>query len=136
MNSDASTPAAHPDPEVPARQVLKMVLGYQISGVVSVVARLNVADHLVAGPRTAAELAAATGVHPDAMLRLLRVAVSLGLFDQVEPGRFATNPLGECLRSDNHSVHGVALAAGRPAHTRPVELLYEAVTENRSVVKD
>jgi predicted O-methyltransferase YrrM len=136
MDSDAPVPAAHPDTEVPARQVLKMVLGYQISGVLSLVAKLNVADYLVAGPRSATDLAAATGVHPDAMLRLMRVAVSLGLFDQVEPGRFAINGLGECLRSDNHSVHGVALAAGRPAHTRPVELLYEAVTENRSVVKD
>jgi hypothetical protein len=116
--------------------MLKLILGYQISGVISVIAQLNVADHLVVGPLSAEDLGAATGAHPEAMLRLMRVAVSLGIFDQVGPGRFTLNRMGECLRSDNHSVYGVALTAGRIAHTRPVELLRQAITENRSVVKD
>lgn len=136
MESQNRSAAPHPDGEAPARQVLKMVLGYQISGVVSTIAQLNVADHLVAGPRSAAELAAVTGAHPDTLLRLMRAGVSLGLFDQVGPARFAVNELSRCLCSDTHSVHGVALAGGRPAHTRPVEHLLAAVRENRSVVKD
>jgi hypothetical protein len=129
--------AAHPQSEeIPARQVLKLVLGYQISGVVHVITRLTIPDHLADGPRSAAELAEATGGHPDAILRLMRCGVSLGLFDQASPTTFAINPLSQCLRSDAHSVYGVALAGGKTAHTRPVEHLLTAVTENRSVVKD
>jgi predicted O-methyltransferase YrrM len=136
VDNVASSLAEQEHEETPARQLLKLVLGFQISGVISVIAQLNVADHLNVGPRGAGDLATVTGTHPDALLRLLRTAVSLGIFDEVGPETFALNRLGECLRSDNRSVYGVALAAGRTAHTRPVELLRQAVTENRSVAKD
>lgn len=121
---------------VPARRLLRMVLGYQGSSVITTIARLNIADLLVDGPKDSAQLAAATGAHPDALLRLMRVGVSLGLFAPAGRDVFALNELSACLRSDQHSVHGVALASGKPAHTRPVELLYEAVMQNRSVAKD
>jgi hypothetical protein len=136
MESDAIPPSRTPADEVPARQVLKLVLGYQISGVVHVITRLNIPDRLVDGPRSAAQLAEATGGHPDAVLRLMRCGVSLGLFDQVDATTYAINPLSQCLRSDTRSVYGVALAGGKTAHTRPVEHLLTAVTENRSVVRD
>lgn len=136
MDPQTNTHAAPSADEIPPRKVLKMVLGYQISGVVYAIARLNIPDLLVDGPRSATELAKATGAHPDTMLRLMRVGVSLGLFDLVSPTTFAINPLSQCLRSDVRSVHGVALAGGKTAHTRPVEHLLTAVMENRPVVKD
>jgi predicted O-methyltransferase YrrM len=136
MEPQESSAVGSADNEIAPRKVLRMVLGYQISGVVYVIARLGIADLLVDGPRSATELADSTSVHPDALLRLMRVGVSLGLFDQVAPGSFAINELSQCLRSDAHSVYGVALAGGKTAHTRPVEHLLTAVTENRSVVKD
>jgi hypothetical protein len=122
--------------EVPARQVLKLVLGYQISGVVTVIARLKLADLLVDGPQPAGELARLTGAHPDSLLRLLRCGASLGLFTDTGGDTYALNALSDCLRTDRHSVYGVAMAAGKTAHTRPVELLYEAVMDGRSVAKD
>ncbi|WP_342777103.1 MULTISPECIES: methyltransferase [Streptomyces] len=69
---------------------------------VRVAATLGVADHLVAGRRTAAELAAAAGAHPDALDRLLRHLVGVGLFTRdTGSGRYGLTALGEQLRDDH-----------------------------------
>lgn len=136
MAASSSVVSPWTAPDTPVRQVLKMAIGYQVSAVVSAVAQLTIPDLLVGGAKSAADLAEAVDAHPDTVLRLMRVAVSLGLFEQVGADTFAINPLSQCLRSDTHSVRGVALASGRIAHVRPVEHMVTAIRENRSVVKD
>ena len=61
---------------------------------------LGLADHLASGPRTAADLAEATGAHAPSLARLLRALVALGLCGREATGRFRLTPLGEALRSD------------------------------------
>ena len=120
----------------PALEVLRLGLGYQASAILSVTARLGLADKLAGGAQSAAELAVATGANPDSLLRFLRACVSFGILDQDERGRFLLTQVGGCLRSDARSMHGFALAMGQEGHLRPFEHLYEAVMECRPVAKD
>lgn len=66
---------------------------------------LGVVDALAAGPRTAEELADATGGRAPALYRMLRALCGLGLFTEDRAHRFALTPLSDVLRSDHpHSV--------------------------------
>jgi hypothetical protein len=68
---------------------------------VRVAATLRVADHVAAGRRTAAEIAAEIGAHPDALDRLLRHLVTIGLFERDQHGAYTTTELGDQLRDDD-----------------------------------
>jgi SAM-dependent methyltransferase len=71
---------------------------------IGVAARLGVADHLAAGPQGAGHLATTLGVQVDALLRLLRGLVNLGLLVESAGAEtaalFSLTPLGEGLRGD------------------------------------
>lgn len=60
-------------------------------------AELGLADRLADAPQTGAELAAATGAHPQALRRLLRALVAMEVLAEVD-GRFRLTPVGEELR--------------------------------------
>lgn len=81
-------------------KVREILRGFMASQCLAVATELGVADGLAGGPRTAEELAAATGVHPDALRRLLRALVSLGLLREDVSGRVLLGPSGELLRCD------------------------------------
>ncbi|MDR0341583.1 MAG: methyltransferase [Nocardiopsaceae bacterium] len=129
----AAAPAVN---EPPPLRVLRMGLGYQVTALIALAARLGIADLLADGPRSAAELAKATGAHPQALLRFLRACTAYGLCEIAGPDSFVLTPEGMCLRSDAQSLHGFALGMGQPGHLRPFEHLYEGIMENRSVAQD
>lgn len=58
---------------------------------VHTVATLRVADKIDAGFTQIDELAAACGSHADSLYRVLSHLVSMGLFEELAPGRFALN---------------------------------------------
>src|SRR5690348_8601840 len=88
--------------EMPASaQLLQMVMGRWVGTSISVVAELGVADHLSAGPKSTAELAAATGSHERSLYRVLRALASVGIFAETQPGTFTLTPLADALRSDS-----------------------------------
>jgi hypothetical protein len=64
-------------------------------------ARLGVADHLVDGRRTAAELALALDVDADALHRVLRALVLERVFTLDRKGRFGLTAAGQRLRTDH-----------------------------------
>lgn len=68
-----------------------------------VAATLRLADHIAAGRGTPAELAAAAGVDPDALTRLLRYLAVRRVFRAGPDGRYTLTPLGEALRDDHPS---------------------------------
>lgn len=118
----ASSPAS-PSPASPAappamppmRQVSRLVVSLWAPQAVHAAAELGLADALVDGPRTSAELAAALGTHADATDRLLHALVVLGLLDAQDDG-FALTDLGQCLVSDSPvSVRAWARLMGGPA---------------------
>ncbi len=100
MTADtASDMAVSPAPEQ-LQQLYQLMGGYRVSQAIYVVARLGIADLLKDGPQASDDLAGATGAHADALHRVLRFLVGVGLFSEVAPGRFALTPLGAGLRSD------------------------------------
>lgn len=66
-----------------------------------VLARLGIADLVAASPRTLEELAAASGADATALRRLLRAAISIGVFGEDAEGQFHNTPVSEVLRSDH-----------------------------------
>src|SRR3954453_20043611 len=81
----------------PQDEMAGMITGYWTSQMVHVAAKLGLADHLAGGPRTADELAAATGTHARSLYRLLRALASVGIFSEADDGRFTQTVLSEAL---------------------------------------
>ena len=77
-----------------------MITGYRISSALAVAADLGLSDHLSAGPRSVADLASAVSADADTLHRLLRALATLGVYRELDDGRFANTELGEGLRSD------------------------------------
>jgi ubiquinone/menaquinone biosynthesis C-methylase UbiE len=99
---------------------------------VHVAARLGIADLLADGPRSAEELAGATGAHTPSLRRLLRALATIELVREREDGSFETTPMGALLRADSpDSLRSWALhwAAAWPVWER----LLDSVMTGRSV---
>src|ERR1700742_5086937 len=64
----------------PQLALFDRVIGLGATQGIHAAARLRLADLLEERPRTSADLAAATGVDPDALHRTLRGLVTLGIF--------------------------------------------------------
>src|SRR4051794_31848775 len=84
----------------PQDELLRLMMGAWASQVTFVFARLGVADCLADGPLPARIVARDSDTDPDALLRLLRAAATLGLLTEADPDCFRLTELGECLRSD------------------------------------
>lgn len=81
--------------------MLERIAAYWQSQLVFVAAKLGVADALVGGPLTVAELAVRVGADPVNLKRVLRALASLGIFAADPHGRFHLNRLSQTLRSDH-----------------------------------
>jgi hypothetical protein len=113
----------------PEAVLYQLVNGYRVTQILYVAAKLRIADLLGSGPRTAEELAAATGAHPDALYRVLRTLVSLGIFAEIAPHRFALTPLAELLQEDRpSSLRGLALFSGEEAYRAWAAMLHSVMT--------
>ena len=83
----------------PHAQLIEMGMAFFVSGILHAAARLSLADHLAAGPMSAAELAGPTGTHGPTLHRLMRALAGLGLLTERDGRRFALTPLGEALQT-------------------------------------
>jgi hypothetical protein len=102
-------------------QLARLLSGYWYTQTISVAARLNLAEFLEDGPRSAEEIAQATGTDSRALYRLLRALASLGIFAE-EQGRFVMTPLAECLLDP--SMKAMATVRGEFQYRAWGELLY------------
>jgi len=94
--------AIRPDPpidESPAAALLHLVGGFQVARALYVAAKLGLADLLGEGPKSGAELAAATGTHAPSLERVMRLLASEGVFAEDDSRRFALTPLSMPLRT-------------------------------------
>ena len=113
----------------PQEQMSRMLTTYWVSQALYVAAKLKLADRLKEGPRTADELAGATGTHAASLYRLLRGLASVGVFAEDDRHRFALTPLAECLRSDvPGSQWAMAVMNGEEHYLSWGELLYSVQT--------
>src|ERR1700739_3212005 len=78
--------------------LMPLINGFMASRVVHVAAELGIADLLAEGAKSSEVLARETRTHAPSLHRLLRALASLGVIDELEPGRFALNELGAQLR--------------------------------------
>ena len=93
--------------------LMPLINGFMAARVVHVAAELGIADLLAAGAKSTETLAGEAGANVPALHRLLRALASLGVIDELEPGRFALNEMGEQLRSGvPDSVRNLALMFG------------------------
>ena len=117
-------------PAVQQQAMLNLIRGHQTTQMISVAAKLRIADHLREGPKTIATLAAATGAHEDTLYRLLRTLASMGIFTEDDGMRFRLNTAGQLLLSNvPRSLRATAEVAGQESMLRPWgALLYSVQT--------
>jgi SAM-dependent methyltransferase len=84
-----------------AFRVLQLSEGFGTARAIQLAVEAGVADLLGGGPRSADDLAAETATHPGALYRLLRALAGVGVFTEVEPGRFDLTAVGQHLRADH-----------------------------------
>ena len=84
----------------PPIAMLQLISGFWIARCIYVTAKLGIADLLKDGPKTAAELATATGTDTPSLFRCLRALASVGVLNHDAENRFANTPVSETLRSD------------------------------------
>src|ERR1044071_905544 len=92
LNPEAATP--------PALLLRRLIGSYRITHAIKAAAQLGVADRLGERPRSAGDLAALLRVNPQALERLLRTLVGIGLLADAGDGLFNLTPVGACLRRD------------------------------------
>jgi predicted O-methyltransferase YrrM len=95
------------------RALQTMITGYRTTQMISVVAKLGIADLLKDGPKGVDELAQVTNTYAPSLYRLLRAVASVGIFAEDDQRRFALTALAEPLRSDvPGSLRAIAIFAG------------------------
>lgn len=110
----------------------RLIWGVMPVQAISVAAKLDIADLLRNRPRTAEDLAEATGTDPAMLGRLLRALAGLAIFAEDAKGEFSNTPLSETLRGDHpESVRAHAILWGTQLFRRPWEELQSAVATGR-----
>lgn len=118
-----------PPPPTPMDELRRLIRGYQITQALYVTVKLGLPDLLAQGPRSAAELAAATKADESGVDRLLRGLASIGVFVQTADGRFDLTPMSRLLLTDaTGSQREFALLTGEWRWPMWSDLLYSVQT--------
>jgi O-methyltransferase domain/Dimerisation domain len=106
----------------------QLIMGFRVTQLIYVAAKLDLADHLARGPLTAPELASSLGVDAGALYRLLRALASLDVFVESSDGRFEMTPAAELLRRHAPgSLHSTAMLYGDELLWRAYGRLSQAI---------
>ncbi len=115
-------------PPPPPVRMLQMLIGGWVAQSIYVAAKLGLADLVASGPKTAAELAKACDANADALYRLLRALASVGVFTEVQNGRFAMTPLAETLKTGHGTQRAMAIMTGEEHQQAWTDILYSIKT--------
>lgn len=121
----------------PHAQLIQMGAASWVSAVVYAAAKLAIADHLAAEPKSAVELADTTRMHAPSLHRLMRTLAGLGILTERDAQRFALTPLGEALKTGAPgSARATLMAFCGPAFWHSwEEILYSLETGNTGFEK-
>lgn len=98
----------------------RWLMGVPIAQAIYAAAKLDLAELLRDGTKTAEELAEPLQVDPDALHRLLRMLLSIGIVTSDMNGRFSLTGTGLSLRHDAPgSIRDLAILGGEPWHLKP-----------------
>ena len=139
-----ATPEAQKGPSAAAAEkppVVEMVDLYltaeAVRIAVPIVAEAGIADLLLEGPLSVSALAAATGLDADALGRLLRLLVSLGIFAENGDGEYVNTRLSETLAAGAPmSMRDIAAIALTPGWSKALAALPAAVREGGATAWD
>lgn len=110
-------------------QLLRLITGYRLTQALYVVAKLGLANLLVAGSKSAEQLAKETSVDPDRLHRVLRALAAHGVFAVDGDGRFQLNPLGELLQTNAPgSMAAMTILQGEEPYRAFGDLLHTVTT--------
>ncbi len=105
-----------------------LMSGFRATQMVRAVTELRIPDLVADGPRTAADLAAATGVEIEPLRRVLRCLVSIGVFIEVDGGRFAATEVSDWFRDRPGSLRGMTLMLPAASYRAFGDLMYTLKT--------
>ncbi|MEZ5994035.1 MAG: methyltransferase [Planctomycetota bacterium] len=117
----------------PQEQVMQGLFGFMVTKCLSAVAKHKIPDTLKDGPLYYTELAEKTGTNQRALHRIMRMLSGIGMFNEVEPGKYALTPASELLRSDvPGSLHGMAVMVSSESHWQPWGRMEEVLKTGNS----
>jgi hypothetical protein len=121
----------------PHAQLIEMATAHWISRIIYVAAKIELADHLASGPKSADELAGPTKTHAPSLYRFMRTLTHLGLLVEDTGKHFALTPLGEALKKNAPgSAHPTVLTLASDWCANGFgELLYSVQTGKSGVEK-
>jgi hypothetical protein len=93
----------------PYDRAWQLVSGFRFTQMVRAVTELRIPDLIAAGPRTADELADSSSTKAGPLRRVLRCLAAMGVFVEMDDGRFGPTPVSECFRDVPGSLRGNAL---------------------------
>jgi O-methyltransferase domain/Dimerisation domain len=126
---DCTAPDA-PDSRVALRH---MIMGFRVTQLIYVAAKLGIADHLRLGPQSVDSLAGVSGAHPRALYRLLRALASIGIFEEADDGRFHLTHLAEPLQTETSgSLRALAILYGDDSYYRAYGALLHSIMTGKS----
>jgi len=100
-----------------AQHIMQLSTGYIASTCVYLAVKLRIPDLLAAAPRPVSDLARERGVNEDALYRVMRTLVSLGVFEEKAPRTFANTLTSTILRTETPgSMYDMALWMSDPFH--------------------
>ena len=109
------TPDAVVARSTPFDTLLQLAGGSVLPRCLHAVANLGIADALGESPQAGVTLAAATGAHPAALDRVLRLLSAYGIFEHCD-GRYSHTPASRLLRTDHpQSMRPLVRMLGLPA---------------------
>lgn len=113
----------------PPIQMLQIISGFWVARCVYVAAKLGIADLINDEPKTADELANATGTHGPSLFRVLRALAGVGVITQDSDNRFGGTALSQTLCSGPGSIRAFAMTElGEEHYPAWGELLYSVRT--------
>ena len=114
---------------------MNLCMGFALPRAVQILAQLGIADALGDTPRTAEELAAATGTDSDSLNRCLRLLAAHGVFEK-HGSHYAHTPASRLLRSDHpHSMRSFVAMQGIPALWHIWEHMDHSIKTGRSAAE-
>lgn len=117
----------------PEGQLLQALFGFMVTKCLSAVAVHNVADELAGGPLYYVDLARRTGTDQRALHRVMRMLSGVGIFDEIEPGRYGLNETSQLLRTDvPGSMRDMAVMITSPSHWLPWGRMEDVLESGKS----
>src|SRR5262245_39593498 len=99
----------------PDRVLQQMIMGFRLTQLLHVAAKLGIADELAQGPKSTRELAKTCSCDSDALYRILRALANVGVLVEQNQQRFKLTPMGDYLREGvRGSLRSTAMLFGEP----------------------